>query len=142
MKIYLKRVNDAVRFEASNERGHTVMVEGGRSVGGEDQAPYPTELFMISQAACTAVDVIDLLRKMRQPVQHLEIELDGQRAQDQVPKLFTEIHLHYKLYGDIQSSKADKAISLSIEKYCTVTKMIDQVAKITYTFEIIVRSSL
>lgn len=137
MKIYLKRSNDAVRFEASNERGHTVMVEGGRNVGGEDLAPYPTELLMMSHAACTAVDVIELLKKMRQPVLHLEIELDGQRAQDQIPKLFTTIHLHYKLYGNIQSAKADKAISLSIEKYCTVSKMIDKVAKITYSFEII-----
>jgi len=137
MKIYLKRVNNAVRFEASNERGHTVMIEGGRSVGGEDQAPYPTELLMMSQAACTAVDIVELLNKMRQPVQHLEIELDGQRAQDQIPKLFTTIHLHYKLYGNIQPAKADKAISLSVEKYCTVSKMIDHIAKITYTFEII-----
>lgn len=137
MKIYLKRSNDAVLFEATNERGHKVMIEGGRSVGGEDTAPYPTELFMMSQAACTAVDVIELLKKMRQPVQHLEIELDGQRAQDQVPKLFTNIHLHYKLYGNIKPDKAEKAISLSVEKYCTVSKMIDHIAKITYSFEII-----
>ncbi|MEP6646276.1 MAG: OsmC family protein [Saprospiraceae bacterium] len=137
MKIYLKRSNDAVLFEASNERGHKVIIEGGRSVGGEDRAPYPTELFMMSQAACTAVDVIDLLKKMRQPVQHLEIELDGHRAQDQIPKLFTAIHLHYKLYGDIKQAKAEKAISLSIEKYCTVSKMIDHIAKITHSFEII-----
>ncbi|MFZ1676544.1 MAG: OsmC family protein [Saprospiraceae bacterium] len=138
MKIHLKRSNDAVLFEASNERGHTVMIEGGHSVGGHDTAPYPTEVFMMSQAACTAVDVIELLKKMRQPLQHLEIELDGQRAQDQIPKLFTQIHLHYKLYGDIKPSKAEKAISLSITKYCTVTKMIDHIAKITHSFEIII----
>ena len=137
MKIHLTRVNDAVRFQASNERGHTVLIEGGKSVGGEGQAPYPTELFMMSHAACTAIDVIELLRKMRQPVQHLEIELDGQRAQDQIPKLFTHIHLHFKLYGDIQSSKADRAISLSVEKYCTISKMIDHLAKITYSLEIL-----
>ena len=137
MKIHLKRSNDAVLFEASNERGHTIMVEGGRSVGGKDTAPYPTELFMMSHAACTAVDIVDLLKKMRQPLQHLEIELDGQRAQDQLPKLFTSIHLHYKLYGDIKPSKAEKAISLSVEKYCTISKMIDHIAKITYSFEII-----
>ncbi len=138
MKIYLKRSNDAVLFEASNERGHTVMVEGGHSVGGHDTAPYPTEVFMMSQAACTAVDVIELLKKMRQPLQHLEIELDAQRAQDQIPKLFTTIHLHYKLYGNIKPEKAEKAISLSITKYCTVSKMIDHIAKITYSFEIFV----
>ena len=137
MKITLKRINKAVLFEAKNERGHTVRIEGGRSVGGEDTAPYPTEYLMISQAACTAVDIVELLKKMHQPLEHLEIETEGQRAQDQIPKIFTGIHLHYKLYGDIKKSKAEKAISMSVEKYCTVSKMIDQVAKITYSFEIL-----
>jgi putative redox protein len=137
MKITLRRVNDAVRFEASNERGHSILVEGGCSVGGEDQAPYPTEYFMISQAACTAVDIVDLLKKMRQPLAHLEIEAEGIRAQDQVPKIFTGIHLHYRIYGNVKPQKAEKAISMSIEKYCTVSKMIDQVARITFSMEII-----
>ena len=137
MKITLTRVNDAVRFEAKNERGHTVLVEGGKSVGGEDLAPYPTEYLMISQAACTAVDVVELLKKMRQPLSHLEIEAEGLRARDQVPKIFTGIHLHYKLYGNIKKGKAEKAIAMSIEKYCTVSKMIDQVTNITFSVEII-----
>ena len=139
MKITLKRDNNAVRFEATNERGHTVFIEGGLSVGGEDKAPSPTEYLLISQAACTAIDVVELLKKMRQPLEHLEIETEGQRAEDQVPRIFTNIHLHYKLYGEIKRLKADKAISMSIEKYCTVSKMIDQVAKITYSFEILPR---
>ncbi len=136
MKITLKRVNDAVRFEASNDRGHSVIVEGGHSAGGLDEAPYPTELFLMSQAACTAVDIVELLKKMRQPLIHLEIEAEGHRAQDQIPRIFTGIHLHYKIYGQVAEGKAEKAISMSIEKYCTISKMIDQVAKITYSFEI------
>ena len=137
MKITLKRVNHDVRFEARNERGHTVLIEGGTSAEEEKLAPSPTEYLLISQAACTAVDVVELLKKMRQPLDHLEIETEGQRAQDQIPRIFTGIHLHYKIYGDVKKSKAEKAISLSIEKYCTVSKMIDQVAKITYSFEIL-----
>lgn len=139
MKITLKRVNNAVRFEATNERGHAVFIEGGLSAGGEDMAPSPTEYLLMSQAACTAIDVVELLKKMRQRLEHLEIETEGQRAQNQIPRIFTNIHLHYKLYGDIKSSKADKAISMSIQKYCTVSKMIDQVARITYSFEILPR---
>lgn len=137
MKITLKRLNKAVLFEAANDRGHTVLVEGGRSAGGEDAAPYPTEYLLISQAACTAVDIVELLKKMHQPLEHLEIETEGLRAQDEIPKIFTGIHLHYKLYGNIKKTKAEKAISMSVEKYCTVSKMIDQVAKITYSFEIL-----
>lgn len=137
MKISLKRVNDTVRFEATNARGHKVLIEGSKNIGGEDLAPSPTEYLVMSHAACTAIDVVELLKKMRQPLTHLEIESDSERAQDQVPKLFTHIHLHYKIYGNVKKAKAEKAISLSIEKYCTVSRMIDHIAKITHSFEII-----
>lgn len=137
MKVFLKRVNNSVLFEASNSRGHTIRIEGSRDIGGQDSAPSPTELLLMSQAGCTAIDVVELLKKMRQPLEHLEIETEGHRAQDQVPKIFTGIHLHYKLYGDVQPEKAEKAIAMSIEKYCTISKMIDQVAKLTFSFEVI-----
>lgn len=137
MNISLKRVNDTVRFEATNARGHKVLIEGSKNIGGEDLAPSPTEYLVMSHAACTAIDVVELLKKMRQPLTHLEIESDSERAQDQVPKLFTHIHLHYKIYGNVKKAKAEKAISLSIEKYCTVSRMIDHIAKITHSFEII-----
>jgi putative redox protein len=137
MKIYLKRTNQAVLFEATNERGHTVNIEGSTDIGGVDSAPSPTELLLMSQAGCTAIDVVELLKKMRQPLEHLEIETEGFRAQDRVPKVFTHIHLHYKLYGDVQPAKAEKAISMSIEKNTTQRKMIDQVAKLTHSFEVI-----
>jgi len=137
MKIYLKRSNQAVLFEATNERGHSVNIEGSRNIGGEDSAPSPTELLLMSQAGCTAIDVVELLKKMRQPLEHIEIETEGFRAEDQIPKIFTHIHLHYKLYGHIQPEKAEKAISMSLEKYCTVSKMIDQVARLTHSFEVI-----
>jgi putative redox protein len=91
----------------------------------------------MSHAGCTAIDIIELLRKMRQPVRHLEMEVDGQRDYDQVPAIFTHIHLHYRIYGDVRPEKAEKAISMSIEKYCTVSKMIDKVARITHSFELV-----
>ena len=136
MKIHLKRVNDAVRFEARNERGHVIHIEGNRNIGGEDLAPSPTELLLMSQAGCTAIDIVELLKKMRQAIGHLEIEATGERAQDQVPRIFTSIHLHYKIYGKVKPAKAEKAITMSITKYCTISKMIDQVATITHSFEI------
>jgi len=142
MKIHLKRVNDAVQFEATNARGHSVLIEGSKNIGGEDIAPSPTELLIMSQAACTAIDIVELLKKMRQPLTHIEIDSEAERAQDMVPKLFTHIHLHYKIYGDVDPGKAEKAISMSIDKYCTVSKMIDGIAKITHSFEIIHPASL
>ena len=137
MKIHLKRVNDSVLFEATNGRGHTVRIEGSRNIGGTDSAPSPTEYLTMSQAGCTAIDVVELLKKMRQPLNHLEMETEAHRDPNRIPKVFTGIHLHYRLYGNVMPEKAEKAITMSIEKYCTVSKMIDQVAKITHSFEVI-----
>jgi len=137
MKIHLKRINKSVLFEATNGRGHTVRIEGSRDIGGTDAAPSPTEYLIMSQAGCTAIDVVELLKKMRQPLNHIEIETEGHRDPNRIPKVFTGIHLHYKLYGNILPEKAEKAITMSIEKYCTVSKMIDHVAKITHSFEVI-----
>jgi putative redox protein len=137
MKISLKRVNNAVLFEATNSRGHTIRIEGSSDIGGTDSAPAPTEYLLMSHAGCTAIDIVELLRKMRQSLRHIEIEAEGRREKDNVPKVFTGIHLHYKLYGDVTPEKADRAIGMSVEKYCTVSKMIDRVAHITYSFEIL-----
>jgi putative redox protein len=136
MHIHLKRVNDTVLFEATNSRGHSILVEGSKAIGGQDIAPSPTELLVMSQAACTAIDIVELLKKMRQSLQHLEIESEAGRSSDQVPRLITQIHLHYKLFGEVDPAKAEKAISMSISKYCTVSKMIDGIARMTYSFEI------
>lgn len=137
MKIYLRRINQTIRFEANNERGHKVYIDGSKRFGGEDSAPSPTEYLLMSQAGCTAIDVVELLKKMHQPLSHIELEAEAQQAQDRVPKVFTHIHIHYKLFGAIKPEKAEKAINLSLEKYCTVSKMIDHMVRITHSFEII-----
>ena len=137
MKIYLRSTDQPARFEATNDRGHTVYVEGQSKFGGQDTAPTPTELLLVSQAGCTAIDIVTLLKKMRQPIVNLEIESNGTRVEGQIPNVLDNIHLHFKIWGDVDPGKAEKAISMSIEKYCPVSKMIDQVTKITHSFEII-----
>lgn len=137
MKISLKQAHTAVLFEATNSRGHTVAIEGAEDIGGSGSAPSPTEYLLMSHAGCTAIDVADLLKKMRQPLRHLEVESHGHLEANQIPRVFTTIHLHFKLFGDIQIRKAEKAISMSLNQYCTVSKMIDRIAHITYSFEII-----
>jgi putative redox protein len=137
MKIYLQSTDQPARFEASNERGHTVVVEGSSKFGGKDTAPSPVELLVMSQAGCTAIDVVTILQKMKQPIENLEIISEVFRTPGQIPNIINSLHLHFKIHGAVDSSKAEKAISMSIEKYCPVSKMIDQVVKITHTFEII-----
>lgn len=142
IKIALKKVNEGVLFEAENARGHKVRIEGDEKIGGTNSAPAPTEYLVISHMSCTAIDIVELLKKMRQPLDHLEIESTALRAEDQVPRIITDIHLHFKIYGNVTPEKAEKAITMSVEKYCTVSKMIDQVAKIITSFEILPSSQI
>lgn len=73
---------------------------------------------------------------MQQPLSGLEVKIVGDRAEDQVPKVFVKVHLHFILYGAIEPAKAERAISLSVEKYCSVLTMVAKTATIDYSFEI------
>ena len=136
MKIRLNRLNNAVLFEGVNESGNVIRIDGSEAVGGVAGGMRPTEALLVSLAACSSIDVVVFLKKMRQELKDISVEVTGERAEDQVPKVFTKIHLHFLLWGNIAESKAAKAVGLSVEKYCTIAKMIEQVATISYDFKI------
>ena len=97
----------------------------------------PSELLLIAMAACSAVDVVEILAKKRMPLTLLEITSSGEQDQDP-PWTFRKIHLHYKLGGSALTSQAvAQAIQLSEEKYCSVAATIRATAQITTEFEII-----
>lgn len=132
MKITLQRINQAVRFEGSNSAGNTVVVEGSPEIGGEGEGMRPMELLLVSLASCSSMDVVAILKKMRQPLEDLRVEVEGHRATDQVPAVFNQIHLRFVLKGDLRADRVEEAIRLSVEKYCSVGRMLDQTATITY----------
>ena len=125
-------MNQAVRFEGVNSAGNTVIVEGSPEIGGEGQGMRPMELLLVSLASCSSMDVVSILKKMRQPLEDLRVEVEGQRATDQVPAVFTKIHLRFVLKGDLRPDRVEEAIRLSVDKYCSVGRMLDKTAEITY----------
>ena len=135
MKITLQRVNQAVRFEGANSAGNTVIVEGSPEIGGEGQGMRPMELLLVSLASCSSMDVVSILKKMRQPLEDMRVEVNGARATDQVPAVFTKIHLHFILKGDLRADRVEEALRLSVEKYCSVGRMLDKTAEITYDWK-------
>lgn len=135
MKVTLQRINQAVRFEGANAAGNTVVVEGSPEIGGEGLGMRPMEMLLVSLASCSSMDVVAILKKMRQPLEDLRVEVDGQRATDQVPAVFTKIHLHFILKGDLRADRVEEALRLSVEKYCSVGRMLDKTAEITYDWE-------
>jgi len=137
MKIELKRLNEAVHFQCTTEEGLSTETDGSSDVGGEEKALRPMQLLLMAHASCSAIDVVHLLKKMRQPLTDIRVEANGDRMPDEVPSVFRKIHLHYILTGDLDEKSAEKAIRLSTEKYCSVGAMLSKTAEINWTFEIV-----
>lgn len=136
MKVFLERENDAVHFSIRNEHGNTVSVDGSPDVGGEGLGARPTELVLMGAASCSAIDIISILKKMKQPLEDIKVEVQGTKREEH-PKVFVKVHMHYILKGDLKELKVTRAIDLSVNKYCTVSKMLEKTAEITTSFEII-----
>lgn len=132
MKIHLTRKNEAVHFEATNGEGAVVSVDGSPSVGGEGLGLRPMELVLASLASCSGIDVVTLLKKMRQPLEDIRVDVEGTRAEDETPAVFRHIHLRFHLQGDLDPEKARKAVGMSVEKYCSVARMLERSATITW----------
>lgn len=137
MRIELKRLDNAFHLEATNEQGVKTYTDASPDIGGNNKGFRPMQLLLVAAASCSTIDIINILKKQKQPLEDIQIVVDGEREKDKIPSLFTDIHLHYKLFGDLAEEKVKRAIALSIEKYCSVSKTLEETAKITTSFEII-----
>ena len=136
MKTIVK-LNSDVCFQATTGTGHEILLDGPEESGGKNQGARPMEMLLVGMGGCTAYDVVTMLRKGRQDVQDCCVEIEAERA-DEVPKVFTAIHLHYKFQGnDLSTNKIERAINLSTEKYCSATIMLAKTAVVTHSYEIL-----
>ena len=125
-----------VCFKATSGSGHSVVMDGPPDFGGEDLGARPMEMILIGMGGCASFDVVHILRKRRLEVAQCIAEINAERA-DSDPKVFTKIHLHFKVSGDKLTDKAvGKAVQLSAEKYCSASIMLGKTAEITHSFEI------
>jgi len=123
---------EGVRFVAETGSGHALIVDGAADAGGLNLGPRPMELVLAGTAACTAFDVVWILRKARQPVADCVVEAEAQRAEED-PKVFTRIHLKYQVSGKgLNPAQVERAVKLSKEKYCSATLMLAKTAEITF----------
>jgi putative redox protein len=135
MKARIK-LAEGMTFVVESGSGHSVVVDAAPDVGGKDLGPRPMELVLMGTGACTAIDVMHILRKARQPVTDCVVELEAERAPDD-PKIFTAIKLRYVVTGKgLATAQVERAIKLSKEKYCSATIMLAKTADITFDFEV------
>jgi putative redox protein len=124
-------------FEGVAGSGHQVTMDVAPEVGGRNLGLRPMEMVLLGLGGCTAIDVLHMLRKGRQPITDMRVEVDAERA-DNVPKVFTRIHLHFVLTGvGLDPHKIERAINLSASKYCSASMMLNKTAEITHDFEIV-----
>lgn len=127
---------EGMTFVAESGSGHAVVVDAAPDVGGKNLGARPMELVLMGTGACTAIDVVHILRKARQHVTDCVVELESQRAVED-PKVFTKIHMRYIVSGKgLAQTQVERAIKLSKEKYCSATIMLAHTAQVTYDYEI------
>jgi len=137
IKIELNRLNDAFHFEALNENGNKVHLDASPDIGGTNQGMRPMQMLLAAMGGCSAIDVINILKKQKQDLKDIKVTVTGEREKDAIPSLYTDVHAHFRLFGNLDKDKVNKAVSLSVEKYCSVAKTLEARAKVTYSVEIV-----
>ncbi|MHB1230384.1 MAG: OsmC family protein [Halothiobacillus sp.] len=136
MKARVKWV-EGMAFMAESDSGHGIMLDGSPDIGGRNLGVRPMEMVLMGLGGCTAIDVMVILGKQRQPVEDCWIELNADRADVAAPKVFTKIHLHYVVKGTgLDPKQVERAVKLSAEKYCSVSAMLKDSVAISYDFEV------
>jgi putative redox protein len=136
MEVKVKYI-DGLQFVGDAESGHAVLMDGEPVYGGKDTAVRPTELLLVGLGGCSGMDVVSVLKKKKQDVRGLEINIKGTRAEEH-PKKFTDIDIEFVVTGhEISEEAVRRAVNLSMEKYCSVKATLEGCAKITFSYRIV-----
>ena len=126
---------DKLQFNAVADSNHAIIIDAGKDMSF-DQGSRPKELVLMGLIGCTGMDVVSLLTKMRVPFKDFSVSAEAELTTEH-PKIFSKIHIIYTIIGDnIDKAKVEKAITLSQERYCGVTVMLEKSSKITHSFYI------
>jgi putative redox protein len=121
------------KFVATSPSGHAITIDSDRA---SNKAPGPMELILMALGACTATDVVSILKKKRQKLDSLEVICSGERAAEP-PSVWTKLEILYRLRGSLEEVAVQRAIELSEQKYCSVSAMLQKTAKLTWRHEIL-----
>lgn len=137
MHIELIRIDNDFHFAGTGASGVSVSIDSSSENGGHDAGARPMELLLMGLGSCSAFDVVHILRKQKMEIETFGVKVSGHREKGAIPAVFTKIHVHYELKGNLDPDKVLRAINLSMEKYCSATAMLNKTAEITHSFEIV-----
>lgn len=130
MNIKIQRLGEGFHLEARNEEGNTVLMDSSPETGGQGKGMRPMQLLLSALGGCSAIDVINILKKQKQDISAFEIEVTGEREKTEDHSLFKNIELHFKIKGTVDAIKAERAVKLALDKYCSVAKTLEPTARI------------
>ncbi len=128
--------NGGRRFVGEPDSGHAVVMDSSSPDNPKSTAATPVEMVLMALCACTGMDIVSILEKMRVPLDSLEVMAEGDRR-DAHPRVFTEIRVRYRVVGDVPEEKLKRAVELSAETYCSVGAMLAAGVKISHSWEIV-----
>ncbi|MBN8691884.1 MAG: OsmC family protein [Bacteroidetes bacterium] len=132
MKVNIKRLNDNFHMEARGENGEVLQMDGSPDIGGNNLGFRPMQMLLAAVGGCSSIDVILILKKQKQVIESFEVEVDGEKEKVEDHSVWKNIVLHFKIMGQVDYDKADRAVKLSMDKYCSVSKILQPTSNITY----------
>lgn len=130
------RLTQGMQFEGTATSGHTIIMDADDESGGKNAGSRPMELLLVAFGGCSGMDVISILRKKRQAVTGLETNIKGEKTED-YPKIYKQVHIEYVVKGKgVQKEAVERAIALSLEKYCSVGATLAKAGTITHSYRI------
>src|SRR5688572_4007265 len=119
IEITLKRVEGDYGFEAKDQQGHVIKTDSSIANGGADFGARPMQLLLVALGGCAGIDIVSILKKQRQVIEGLGMNIKGTREAGKEPSLWQDIHINFELAGQLDEEKVKKACALSIDKYCS-----------------------
>ncbi|AEI49942.1 OsmC family protein [Runella slithyformis] len=138
MKVELVRVDDGFHFEATGSSDQKVHTDASPALGGKNAGVRPMELLLMGLGSCSAIDVVLVLKKQRQEVLDFRISVEGERTKEDGTERspFRKVHIHYFFRGNLDRAKVERAVKLSMEKYCSATAQFEPLAELTHEITI------
>ncbi len=137
VKVELERVNGAFGFEAKDANGHIVKIDTSPETGGENFGVRPMQLLLMGLGGCSGIDILSILKKQRQKVTGFRMRIEGEREPGKDPSLWKKVDLVFEMSGEVDKEKAEKAVALSTEKYCSVSDTLNR-AGATLNWKVVV----
>ena len=132
MELHLKKTGGIFDLELTNSLNQIVELNASPDLGGKDLGFRPMELLAGSLAGCSSIDILHILNKQRIIPESFDVKVNATRR-DEIPSIFERIHLEFFVSDEVPRDKLVRAIELSMDKYCSVTKILEPTCIITHS---------